>query len=95
MKYGYVRSFVQSTEHIDQQIKLLKKFNIDEYIVEKTGHDLEDLLRKLQSGDMLHVVSIDRLSRNPETCNKIVADLLLNNITVYVAGYPVWFRGAL
>lgn len=95
MRYGYVRSATQDKEQINKQIELLKRFNIDEFVIEGTGHDLETLLEKLQSGDTLHVVTLDRLSRNVNTCLDIATDLLAKNITVYVGDYPIWFRGAL
>lgn len=91
MKYGYVRSATQDKKQINSQIELLKRFDIDEFVIEETGHDLESLLKKLQSGDRLYVVSIDRLSRSENTCKKIVSDLLTNNVTLYVEGRPIWF----
>ena len=91
MRYGYVRSATQNKEQINNQMDLLKPFNIDKFIVEETGHDLENLIKILHSGDSLHVVSIDRLSRNVYTCKKIISDLLTNNITVYIEGKPIWF----
>lgn len=92
MRYGYVRSATQNKEQINKQIELLKRFNIDEFVIEETGHDLETLLEKLQSGDTLHVVTLDRLSRNENTYLDIATDLLAKNITVYVGDYPIWFR---
>lgn len=95
MKYGYVRSATQDKEQINKQIELLKRFNIDEFVIEETGHDLENLLEKLKSGDRLYVTTLDRLSRSANTCLDIATDLLAKNITVYVGDYPIWFRGAL
>jgi len=95
MRYGYVRSATQDKKQIDKQIELLKRFNIDEFVIEESGHDLENLLEKLQAGDRLYVTTIDRLSRNVHTCLDIATDLLAKNITVYVGDYPIWFRGAL
>lgn len=95
MRYGYIRSTTQNKEHINKQIELLKRFDIDEFVIEESGHDLENLLKKLQSGDRLYVTTIDRLSRNQNTCIDIATDLLTKNITVYVGDYPIWFRGAL
>lgn len=92
MRYGYVRSATQDKKQINKQIELLKRFNIDEFVIEETGHDLEDLLKRLQSGDRLYVTTIDRLSRNVNTCLDIATDLLANNITVYIGDYPIWFR---
>lgn len=92
MKYGYVRSATQDKEHINLQIERLKRFDIDEFVIEESGHDLENLLEKLQAGDRLYVTTIDRLSRNANTCLDIATDLLAKNITVYVGDYPIWFR---
>lgn len=95
MRYGYVRSSTQDKEQINKQIELLKRYNIDEFVIEETGHDLENLLEKLKSGDRLYVTTLDRLSRSENTCIDIATDLLTKNITVYVGDYPIWFRGAI
>jgi DNA invertase Pin-like site-specific DNA recombinase len=92
MRYGYVRSATQDKKQIDKQIELLKRFNIDEFVIEETGYDLENLLEKLQAGDRLYVTTIDRLSRSANTCLDIATDLLAKNITVYVGDYPICFR---
>lgn len=71
--YGYVR--VSSTDqNEDRQILALGKQNIAEkniYIDKLSGQDFnrpayKKLIKKLKSGDLLYILSIDRLGRNYE-----------------------------
>ena len=71
--YGYVR--VSSTDqNEDRQMLALRKQNIAEkniYIDKLSGKDFnrpsyKRLIRKLQAGDLLYILSIDRLGRNYE-----------------------------
>ena len=72
-KYGYVR--VSSTDqNEDRQMLALQKQNIAEkniYVDKISGKDFnrpsyKNLIRKLQAGDLLYILSIDRLGRNYE-----------------------------
>ena len=71
--YGYVR--VSSTDqNEDRQMLALRKQNIAEkniYIDKLSGKDFnrpsyKRLIRKLKAGDLLYILSIDRLGRNYE-----------------------------
>lgn len=71
--YGYVR--VSSTDqNEDRQIIALSACEIPEkniYIDKQSGKDFErpqykKLIHKLKSGDLLYIMSIDRLGRNYE-----------------------------
>ena len=71
--YGYVR--VSSTDqNEDRQMLALRKQNIAEkniYIDKLSGQDFnrpsyKRLIQKLQAGDLLYILSIDRLGRNYE-----------------------------
>ncbi len=71
--YGYVR--VSSTDQYeDRQVLTLKKQNIAEkniYIDKLSGKDFnrpayQKLIKTLKSGDLLYILSIDRLGRNYE-----------------------------
>mgnify|MGYP004551682665 FL=1 len=71
--YGYVR--VSSTDqNEDRQMLALKKQNIADkniYIDKLSGKDInrlayKKLIKKLKSGDLLYILSIDRLGRNYE-----------------------------
>lgn len=71
--YGYVR--VSSTDqNEDRQMIALRQMNIAEgniYIDKLSGKDFnrplyKKLLRKLKRGDLLYILSIDRLERNYE-----------------------------
>ena len=63
MKYGYVRSATQIEREINNQTETLKGYGVEEIIVERSGHDLDDLIARLQKGDEIHAVSLDRISR--------------------------------
>lgn len=71
--YGYVR--VSSTDqNEDRQMLALQKQNIAEkniYVDKISGKEFnrpsyKNLIRKLQAGDLLYILSIDRLGRNYE-----------------------------
>lgn len=71
--YGYVR--VSSTDqNEDRQMIALRKQNIAEkniYIDKLSGKDFnrpayKKMIKKLKSGDLLYIISIDRLGRNYE-----------------------------
>ena len=71
--YGYVR--VSSTDqNEDRQMMALKKVNVPEkniYMDKLSGKDFnrpqyKKMVRKLKSGDLLYILSIDRLGRNYE-----------------------------
>lgn len=71
--YGYVR--VSSTDqNEDRQLMALKKVNVPEkniYMDKLSGKDFnrpqyKKLVRKLKPGDLLYILSIDRLGRNYE-----------------------------
>ena len=72
-KYGYVRvSSVDQNE--DRQLVAMRELEIPEiqlYIDKQSGKDFErmaykQLVKKLKQGDLLYVLSIDRLGRNHE-----------------------------
>lgn len=72
-KYGYVRvSAVDQNE--DRQLIAMNELNIPKaqiFIDKQSGKDFQramykKLVRKLRSGDLLYVLSIDRLGRNYE-----------------------------
>jgi len=63
MKYGYVRSATQIEREINNQTETLKGYGVEEIIVERSGHDLDDLIARLKEGDELHAVTLDRISR--------------------------------
>lgn len=68
-KYGYVRvSSIDQNE--DRQLLEMKRVQVDEIFVDKqSGKDFNrpqynELLNQLKQGDLLYVMSIDRLGRN-------------------------------
>lgn len=69
--YGYVRVSTQE-QHEDRQVLALKNFGVvegDIFIDKQSGKDFErpqykKLLKRLASGDVLVIKSIDRLGRN-------------------------------
>lgn len=71
MNYGYARVSTNN-QHIDRQIDELHKVGLMDYQIfvdKESGKDFnrtnyKKLLRKLKSGDILFIKSIDRLGRN-------------------------------
>lgn len=75
--YGYVR--VSSTDqNEDRQLIALREQGVDEkniFIGKQSGKDFErpnykKLVNKLKTGDLLYIISIDRLGRNYEEIQK-------------------------
>lgn len=75
--YGYVR--VSSTEqNEDRQLIALREQGVDEkniFIDKQSGKDFERpnykrMVNKLKAGDLLYIISIDRLGRNYEEIQK-------------------------
>ncbi len=75
--YGYVR--VSSTDqNEDRQMIALKEAGVDEksiYMDKQSGKDFDRpnykrLVRKMKAGDLLYILSIDRLGRNYEEIQK-------------------------
>lgn len=84
MKYGYVRSNLMQSLRV--QVNLLKKENLDEIIIDRTGEKLSELIDSLKPGDSLHVISPDRISRNTSLFVKIAERLINNDIKLYIRG---------
>ena len=75
MKYGYVRvSSIDQNE--DRQIIEMKKAGVTKIFIDKqSGKDFErsqyiELLKILKKGDLLYILSIDRLGRNYKEIQK-------------------------
>ena len=75
--YGYVR--VSSTDqNEDRQLDAMHEVGVSEtniYVDKQSGKDFErpqykKLVKKLQPGDLLYILSIDRLGRNYEEIQK-------------------------
>lgn len=75
--YGYVR--VSSTDQNEErQLVIMKENNVPKsniYIDKQSGKDFErpqykELVKKLKAGDLLYILSIDRLGRNYEDIQK-------------------------
>ena len=71
MKYGYARASTVA-QNLDRQLDELTKLGLDEshiYTDKESGKNFDrknykKLVRKLKSGDVLFIKSIDRLGRN-------------------------------
>lgn len=67
--YGYARVSTQA-QNLDRQISALREFGVERLITDKvSGKNFERpgykrLFRKLEAGDVLVIMSIDRLGRN-------------------------------
>ncbi len=73
MVYGYIR-VSSSDQNADRQLLAMRKRDVPEsnlYIDKQSGKDFERpkyqcLMKRLKPGDLLYIVSIDRLGRNYE-----------------------------
>ena len=95
MVYGYAR--VSTTEqNLDRQLETLKPYNCDKIYCEKqSGKNFEDrkeyqkLKRKLSGGDLLIIMSIDRLGRNYEQILKEWKYLVDKGCDIQVLDMPI------
>ena len=84
MRIGYVKN--KDIESIEKQLNNIVKDGIDEVILDRTGERLPEVLSRLQSGDSLHISSLDRLSRQIREASRIIETLQSRGVEVYVSG---------
>lgn len=84
MRIAYVRN--QDVELMEEQLNRIVKHGIDEVILDRTGERLPETLRRLRAGDSLHIARLDRLSREIRKTTRILEDLYVRGVKVYVAG---------
>ena len=96
-RFGYAR-VSSKDQKLDRQYKLLLPYvdnDEDKIFSEKmSGKDLESreilkgLCKTLTDGDVLYVVSLDRLGRNKNDIKKILEDFRKNNVSVKILDLP-------
>ena len=84
MRIAYVRN--QEVEFMEEQLNRIVKHGIDEVVLDRTGERLPEVLRRLRAGDQLHIARLDRLSRELRKTTRILEDLYVRGVEVYVAG---------
>lgn len=84
MRIAYVRN--QDVELMEEQLNRIVKEGIDEVVLDRTGERLPEVLRRLRAGDSLHIARLDRLSRHIYEVTRILEDLYVRGVEVYVAG---------
>ncbi len=84
MRIGYAKN--KDIESIEKQLNNIVKDGIYEVILDRTGERLPEVLSRLQSGDSLHISSLDRLSRQILQASRIIEDLHSRGVEVYVSG---------
>ena len=92
MKYGYVRDSLNKKEYIEKQAKILKQKGADKIIIEKSNlhvlkkyrPKLKRLLKKVQPGDSIYVVSTNRITRSEQEFSKIVSELKSKNVNLFI-----------
>lgn len=84
MRIAYVRN--QDVELMEEQLNRIVKHGIDEVILDRTGERLAETLRRLRAGDSLHIARLDRLSREIRKVTRILEDLYVRGVEIYVAG---------
>lgn len=84
MRIAYVRN--QDVELMEEQLNRIVKEGIDEVVLDRTGERLSEVLNRLRAGDSLHIARLDRLSRHIYEVTRILEDLYVRGVEVYVAG---------
>lgn len=84
MRIGYVRN--QDVELMEEQLNRIVKHGIDEVVLDRTGERLPETLNRLRAGDSLHIARLDRLSREIRKTTRILEDLYVRGVEIYVAG---------
>lgn len=84
MRIGYVRN--QDVELMEEQLNRIVKHGIDEVVLDRTGERLAETLNRLRAGDSLHIATLDRFSREIRKTTRILEDLYVRGVEVYVAG---------
>jgi len=84
MRIAYVRN--QDVELMEQQLNAILKQGIDEVVLDRTGEKLPELLRRLKSGDVLIVATLDRFSRDLRKTIRILKDLHDRGVELYADG---------
>lgn len=84
MRIAYVRN--QDVELMEEQLNRIVKYGIDEVVLDRTGERLAETLNRLRAGDSLHIARLDRLSREIRKTTRILEDLYVRGVEVYVAG---------
>ena len=97
MEYGYIR--VSSREqNIDRQLDAIRRFDIIDkniFIDRQSGKDFERpsykrLLKRLKSGDLIIIKSIDRLGRNyDEILEQWRIITKVKQADIFVIGFPL------
>jgi DNA invertase Pin-like site-specific DNA recombinase len=84
MRIAYVRN--QDVELMEEQLNRIVKHGIDEVVLDRTGERLPETLNRLRAGDSLHIARLDRLSREIRKATRILEDLYVRGVEIYVAG---------
>lgn len=84
MRIAYVKN--QDVELMEEQLNRIVKHGIDEVVLDRTGERLPEALNRLRAGDSLHIARLDRLSREVRKVTRILEDLYVRGVEVYVAG---------
>ncbi|MGF6949821.1 DNA invertase Pin-like site-specific DNA recombinase [Neobacillus sp. B4I6] len=89
MIYGYAR-VSSKDQNLDTQFAALSKFGVDEIVHEKISGvskqrpELDKLLDKLESGDTIVVIRMDRLGRSSRQLIELVEDFEARNINLVI-----------
>lgn len=95
MIYGYVRvrKEAENRELAEQrQAELLQRDGAEKIIVETDGSQLPELLLQLESGDSVHVITMDRLTRSTGRMLDLLDIFRRKNVTLYAEGQKVNFN---
>lgn len=90
MRIAYVRN--QDFELMEEQLNRIVKHGVDEVVLDRTGERLAETLNRLRAGDRFHIASLDRLSREIRKTTRILEDLYVRGVEVYVDGNRFQFE---
>ena len=86
MIYGYIRikqNVIDREAVIETQSEQLQSFGTEKIINETDGSQLQELLKNLKPNDVLHVMSIDGLTRSLQRMFELADFFQKNNIALY------------
>lgn len=95
-KYGYARVSSKG-QHLDRQIQQLQAVGITQIFQERaSGADwqrpvLKQVIQKLSAADELVVISLDRLSRDPDHLTQLMVQINLQQATLQVLDIPNFY----
>ncbi len=93
MKYGYAR-VSSKDQNLDRQLVRLRQAQVDKVFMEKVSGvaperpALNRMMHRLNPGDQLIVLSLDRLSRDPDQLSRLMLEVTVKDAKLVVLDMP-------